>query len=95
MVKFINETKDNYEVITLWKILKIHHSVYYYHCNNLENSYHKANQELDLKIKEIYETYKGRQGSPKITEVLKSQGIKVSQKQVVRRMKALGLRIIQ
>ena len=93
-IKFINDNKDNYDVRTLCKILNIHHSVYYYHCNNIKNSYHKANQQLDCKIKEIYEKSKGRYGSPKITEVLKNQGVKASQKRVARRMKELWLRSI-
>lgn len=75
--------------------MKIHHSVYYYHCNHKEeNQYQKSNQELDIKIKEIYISSKGRYGSPKITKTLNSQGYKVSQKRVARRMKFLGLRSI-
>ena len=81
--------KESIEKILI--MLKIHHSVYYYHCNHKENSYHKANQELDIKIKEIYEQSKGRYGSPKITKELNNQGIEVSQKRVARRMKLLGL----
>ena len=76
------------------KCLKIHHSVYYYHCNHQENSYKIANQKLDKKIQEVYEQSKGRYGSPKIAEVLNKEGIKVSQKRVARRMKVLGLKSI-
>ena len=72
----------------------MHHSVYYYHKQNRENSYKKANEEIDKKIKEEYEKSKKRYGSPKITKVLNKQGIKVSQKRVARRMRALGLRSI-
>ena len=72
----------------------MHHSVYYYHKQNRENSYKKENEELDKKIKEEYEKSKKRYGSPKITKVLNKQGIKVSQKRVARRMRALGLRSI-
>ena len=76
------------------KCLEIHHSVYYYHCNHQENSYKIANQKLDKKIQEVYEQSKGRYGSPKITEVLNKEGIKVSQKRVARRMKVLDLKSI-
>lgn len=76
------------------KAVKLHHSVYYYHKANKENSYKKANEELDKKIKEEYEKCKKRYVSPKITKILNKQGIKVSQKRVARRMKALGLRSI-
>ncbi len=47
--------KDIYDVRSLCKAVKIHHSVYYYHKQNRENSYKKANEELDKKIKEEYE----------------------------------------
>ena len=83
-----------YDIRTLCKAVKLHHSVYYYHKQNKENSYKKANEELDKKIIEEFEKSKKRYGSPKITKVLNKQGIKVSQKRVARRMKVLGLRSI-
>lgn len=72
----------------------MHHSVYYYHKRNKENSYKKSNEELDKKIREEFEKSKQRYGSPKITKILNKQGIKVSQKRVARRMKYLNLRSI-
>ena len=86
--------KDIYDIRTLCKAVKLHHSVYYYHKKNRENSYKKANEELDKKIIEEFEKSKKRYGSPKITKMLNKQGIKVSQKRVARRMKVLGLRSI-
>ena len=83
-----------YDIRTLCKAVKLHHSVYYYHKQNKENSYKKANEELDKKIIEEFEKSKKRYGSPKITKMLNKQGIKVSQKRVARRMKVLGLRSI-
>ena len=49
-MKFIDELKDMYDIRTLCKAVKLHHSVYYYHKQNKENSYKKANEELDKKI---------------------------------------------
>ena len=86
--------KNIYDVRSLCKAVKLHHSVYYYHKQNKENSYKKANEELDKRIKEEYEKSKKRYGSPKITKILNKQGIKVSQKRVARRMKVLGLKSI-
>ena len=68
--------------------------MYYYHQNHQTNSYKIANQKLDVEIKKIYDSSKGRYGSPKITKILKNKGINVSQKRVARRMKFLGLRSI-
>ena len=86
--------KDIYDIRTLCKAVKLHHSVYYYHKQNRENSYKKANEELDKKIIEEFKKSRKRYGSPKITKILNKQGIKVSQKRVARRMKVLKLRSI-
>ena len=86
--------KNMYDIRMLCKAVKLHHSVYYYHKQNRENSYKKANIYLDKKIKEEFNKSKNRYGSPKITKILNKQGIKVSQKRVARRMKELGLRSI-
>lgn len=86
--------KDKYDIRMLCKSVNLHHSVYYYHKQNKENSYKKANEELDMKILEEFEKSKRRYGSPKITKILKKQGIQVSQKRVARRMKELGIKSI-
>ena len=86
--------KNMYDIRMLCKVVNLHHSVYYYHKQNRKSSYKTANIELDKKIKEEFEKSKKRYGSPKITKVLNSQGIKVSQKRVARRMRELGLRSI-
>ena len=46
--------KNMYDIRMLCKAVKLHHSVYYYHKQNKENSYHKANEELDKKILALY-----------------------------------------
>ena len=83
-----------YDIRTLCKAVKLHYSVYYYHKQNKENSYKKANEELDKKIMEEFNKSRKRYGSPKITRILNKQGIKVSQKRVARRIKVLKLRSI-
>ena len=50
--------KGTYDARSWCKAVKLHHSVYYYHKQNRENSYKKANEELDKKIKEEYEKSK-------------------------------------
>lgn len=86
--------KNLYDIRMLCKAVNIHHSVYYYHKHHKENSFKKANEELDKKILEEFEKSKRRYGSPKITKILNKQGIKVSQKRVARRMKALRIKSI-
>ena len=94
LCKVVNLHHSVYYIRMLCKVVNLHHSVYYYHKQNRKNSYKTANIELDKKIKEEFEKSKKRYGSPKITKVLNSQDIKVSQKRVARRMKELGLRSI-
>ena len=48
----------------LCRSVNLHHSVYYYHKQNKENSYKKANEKLDKKILEEFEKSKKRYGSP-------------------------------
>ena len=86
--------KNMYDIRILCKAVNLHHSVYYYHRKNKENSYKKANEKMDKKILEEFEKSKRRYGSPKITKILKKQGIQVSQKRVARRMKILGIKSI-
>ena len=86
--------KNLYKIRILCNAVNLHHSVYYYHKQHKENSYKKANEELDKIILEEYEKSKKRYGSPKITKILNNQGIKVSQKRVARRMNALGIKSI-
>ena len=86
--------KNFYDIRMLCKAVNLHHSVYYYHKQNKENSYKKANEELDKKILVEFRNSKKRYGSPKITKILNQQGIKLSQKRVARRMKELGIKSI-
>lgn len=86
--------KELYDIRMLCKVVGLHHSVYYYHKQNKENRYKKANEKLDKKILEEFEKSKKRYGSPKITKILNKQGIQVSQKRVARRMKELGIKSI-
>lgn len=86
--------KNWYDIRMLCKAVNLHHSVYYYHKQNKENSYKKANEELDKEILLEYEKSKKRYGSPKITQILNQRGIKVSQKRVARRMKLIGIKSI-
>ena len=74
--------------------LNVSRSVYYYQNTHLTNKYKEKNIILDKQIKEIFNESNSRYGSPKITKVLNSKGIKVSQKRVSRRMKMLELRSI-
>lgn len=83
-----------YKIRTLCKVIKLHHSIYYYHKNNPINSYEIANEKLDKEILEVYEDSKKRYGAPKITKALNTKGVSVSIKRVQRRMRVLGIKSI-
>ena len=74
--------------------MEVPRSVYYYHLKHTINSYHEANKLLDGNILLVYEESKERYGSTKITKALNDMDIKVSQKRVLRRMRALGIHSI-
>jgi len=54
-----------------------------------------ANQELDNKIKDIFDKHKSRYGSPRITEELQARGETASQNRIANRMKAMSLKAKQ
>ena len=54
-----------------------------------------ANQELDRKIKDIFDKHESRYGSPRITEELQAQSETVSHNRVANRMRAMNLKAKQ
>lgn len=74
--------------------MNIYHSVYYYYSHHTTNCYEEINRQLSVEIIRVFNEFKGKYGSPKITKILNKQSIKASQKRVSRRMKILGLRSI-
>ena len=57
--------KSEYDVRKLCKAVNLHHSVYYYNKNNTENSYKKANEELDKKLQKNLKNLKKDMVHPK------------------------------
>lgn len=76
------------------RVLKVSRSGFYHwvnripSCRELENT-----QYMDL-IKQEHKNSKGRYGSPKITEVLKAKGYRISRPRVARLMKKAQIRSI-
>jgi transposase InsO family protein len=76
------------------RTLSVSRSGYYSWRQRPESRRAIENRRLDAHIKAIYKKYKGRYGSPKITEELNDMGFEVSKNRVARRMKQAGLRSI-
>jgi putative transposase len=51
----------------------------------------RSNALLDAGIRQVFESHRGRYGSPRVTRVLQSQAIACSENRVARRMRTLGL----
>lgn len=71
----------------LCKCLNIYRSIYYYHKEGKVNKWKLENQELDIKILEIYNKSKKRYGAPKIKKELEKSNIFVSIKRVWKRIR--------
>ena len=76
------------------RVLSVSRSGYYRWRDRPESRRAIENRRLDAHIKAIFTKYKGRYGSPKITDELNDRGFSVSKNRVARRMRASGLRSI-
>lgn len=76
------------------KVFSISKSGYYHWRQRKPSNRCQTNEAILSIIKEIYNTSKGRYGSPKITQELQKKGIKVSRPRVARLMKKSGLKSI-
>ena len=76
------------------RTLSVSRSGYYSRLRRPESRRSIENRRLDAHIRAIFNRYKGRYGSPKITDELHDMGFIVSKNRVARRMKLAGLRSI-
>ena len=75
-------------------VLKISKNSYYSWSKNQLNSYMKTNKTLDVHIKAAFYEHKGRDGSTRITRVLKASKLPCSRNRVARRMQILNLKAL-
>lgn len=92
--KFIEEHQNEFRVVKMCEVLKVSKSGYYKWIDEKEKrkriyeKKEKTNQLIRLCFLESYRTY----GSPRITEDLKAQGVRVCERTIGKRMKEMGLR---
>ncbi|GAB6138512.1 hypothetical protein JCM15060_17010 [Halanaerobaculum tunisiense] len=77
------------------QVLEVSSSGYYKWLNRKPSQREKLNEELKLKIAEIYWQHNGTYGSPRIHKVLRKKGYTVNIKRVARLMRVMGLKVIQ
>lgn len=73
------------------QVLKVGRSSYYAWLKHKPSKKEKRDKVLTEQIQEVYFDSKQRYGSPRITEELRSQGIKVSRPKVAKMMQNMGL----
>ena len=74
------------------RVLRVSRSGYYRWLKRKPSRRKLDNQRLDTEIREIYDSSKGRYGSPKITQELRDRGRRVGKNRVAMRMRKAGLR---
>ena len=77
------------------QVLEVSRSGYYKWLNKAKSKNQLFNEELKLKIAEIYWQHKGRYGSPRIHKQLRKEGYAINIKRVTRLMRIMGLKAIQ
>jgi transposase InsO family protein len=76
------------------KVLKVSSSGYYYWRKHPVGTRHQNQNQLESHIRRVHRQSQSRYGSPRITDELRDQGIKVSRNRVARLMQKAGIRSI-
>ena len=93
-VKKAHEEKGRrLQVSSVLEILGVSKSGYYDWVNRKPSKREIRKQDMQKKIMEIHEESRQIYGAPKITEKLKSQGERISERTVTRYMHDMGIRV--
>jgi transposase InsO family protein len=85
---------SNFSVEKMCQAFKVSRSGYYQWLQRKPSARAVETQKIKRMIKSVYESSKGRYGSPKITVELEKRGLKVSRPRVARMMKSEGIKSI-
>jgi transposase InsO family protein len=91
---FIKENSKQFSIELMCKIFAVSRSGYYSWCTSKLSNRDLANQNLDIKIKSIFDEHKSRYGAPRIARVLQTNNELCSKNRVARRMKNMNLKAI-
>jgi len=83
---------SEYPVAELCQVLNLSRSGYYHWLKRPESCRAKANRELLAKISVLHEENRRCYGSPRITQSLRRQGLRIGKNRVARLMRAYGIR---
>ena len=90
--RFIKSFKDEFPVVKMCQVLKVSRGGYYAWLNRPISKRELENQQLLERIKAIYLRNRGTYGSPRITDDLHDENIKVSRQRVARIMRKNDIR---
>lgn len=88
---FIAQHTDCFEVEKMCQVLSVSRSGYYSNQERVASPHESEDIRLRVEIKAIFNRYKGRVGSPAVTEWLRRQGESVGENRVARLMQEMGL----
>jgi transposase InsO family protein len=88
---FIAQHADRFEVEKMCRTLKVSRSGYYSYGQRGISTHDMEDNRLRIEIRAIFNRYKGRVGSPAVTEWLRRQGEPVGENRVARLMQEMGL----
>ena len=88
----VEELSKEYPVRDLCESLEVSRSGYYAWQRGQESTRQKANREVALEIKQLFEAKRGRYGSPRITQEMRRAGRTCNHKRVERLMRQEGLK---
>jgi len=83
--------QDQFPVSEMGRTLQVSRSGYYGWLAAPTRARARANAQLDVEIRQVFQGHRGRYGSPRVTRVLQSQDIGCSENRVARRMREMGL----
>jgi transposase InsO family protein len=90
--KFILENHEDFRLGKMCQILDVSRSGYHSYLKRKFSQRQIENQKLLEKIKQIYDNFLGRYGSPRIYDQLRKEGINCNRKRVARIMKINEIR---
>lgn len=89
--RFMNDQRSFHSVERMAKVLGVSRSGYYAWRKRVKSRRREEDRELTTRLKEIQESVHYRYGSPRITEELRRQGVRVGRNRVARLMREAGL----
>lgn len=89
---FIADHRHEFRVSKMCSTLGVSKGGFYEWMGRTESPQKQRKEEMKDKIRQIHKQSKARYGSPKITAILRQDGIRISERTVTRYMKEMGIR---